>query len=552
MIRSAINRNIQKLSRNKPNASPKIVPIKLGLPKIISSSKGGTSNLNPREALIDANIKQSVKDIPTPQAHLDVPNGLLSKLNIDNVDFIYPITLIHKDKPYILLQFSGSIYTTFGEIKSIHPLTGLPTTSVYLLSCDTNGVDSYIDGGTFLWCYDGIRENYQYAEMSFMSTGDLMVLSSYTGNVTFIQNTLHFEYITINHFNEGNYFVARFNLNTELGFIGDLSWVLPIIAFGDQNIEMVLDNDDYAYLSGTYQNKFKIGFIDGSSLTSNLINDMFIVKIKHNADIAWLRTTDKTSVDDTEGSTGSIRSESITLNFSDSNSGGEPRLTIVGQFNSKFKYNNFVLDSQAISFNMWVAQFNLNGDMQWLISPESDLNNQPDDYVDVYEIIYDSVHQGNLFIAGVLKGEFKFNTNVGATDDVIFIAELSVNGTWVNYNYIRTELPKSELDWYPHLTFGDSLYVSFFGWGDVYFNNPSGTIVPGNGIINLWVNKLTDNIWGDSPEHISGNVTNPSKNICYNDETRSVIIIGTYIVTFTNTNGYLRQFLGSFDIPKEQ
>jgi len=371
--------------------------------------------------------------------------------------------------------------------------------------------------------------------MQFLNSGDLIVTSNYSGNITFIQNTEKSEYVTISDVKDGTYFLARFNLNPALGFSGDLNWVLPMIAFGTQNVDFCLDLEDSVYLTGTYQNKFRLGYLNGPGLTSTLVTDMFLVKVRNNGGIEWLRSSDK------ESSSGAIRAKSITFNLT----GDSPRVTILGQFNSKFKYTNpdssLSVECSGVNYNTWIGQFDLFGNVKWLISPEVILPDLENSYVDGYQIIWDALNRGNLYITGVLIGEFKFNVEVGSTDDVVYVAEISPEGRFTLYNYLRVDLPKNQNDWYPHLSFGNKLIVSFFGWGDLYFNG--GEIISGNGLINLYINSLNiqNNTWGEFPIHVSGNVVNPSNNIITNGI--NIYTTGTYILSMNNTNGFIRKYL---------
>jgi hypothetical protein len=136
-------------------------------------------------------------------------------------------------------------------------------------------------------------------------------------------------------------------------------------------------------------------------------------------------------------------------------------------------------------------------------------------------------------------GDFTFNLDVGSTDDIIYIAGISTDGEWNLYNYIRVGLPQGENDWYPHLTFNQELNISFFGWGDLYFN--SQDVIGGNGIINLYVNSLdSNNNWG-SCVHVSGNISNPANNII--TDGINIYVCGTYIVSFNSANGHVHKIL---------
>jgi len=112
-------------------------------------------------------------------------------------------------------------------------------------------------------------------------------------------------------------------------------------------------------------------------------------------------------------------------------------------------------------------------------------------------------------------------------------------GVWGDYNYARVSLPRNETDWYPHIAYTDKLWILFYGFGDLYFNQRN--IMPFTGNLNLWINTLKDNNWGQ-PLNIQATIPNPSIGIT-TDSQNQVIVVGTQIVTLRNTNGFLKKLM---------
>jgi len=137
--------------------------------KSIINRKGGgfkpreiVTSVPKRSIIKGSNFRESVIDLNNTSVEtrsIQILDGLTSVLNLDNVEFIYPITLgIKNSKNYFLVQFDGKIQTPFGSIESIHPVSGINVTSVYLFSCNLENPDGYLDSGIFLWCYDGVEK----------------------------------------------------------------------------------------------------------------------------------------------------------------------------------------------------------------------------------------------------------------------------------------------------------------------------------------------------------------------------------------------------------
>lgn len=451
----------------------------------------------------------------------------VSNIYLDNPEYVYCITGDNYDNVhYSLVQFNG----TLDKIT-------IANTAAFLmkLSEDTSKIVSSIE----LYNFDGIRADYQYAQIKFLNNSDLIVLGSYTGILTFNKNEK--KPIKIKD-TEGNYFLARFNSQT-----GIASWVLPIIALGSQNIEIALDISDNIYLAGTYQGTFRLGPVGSPSLSSSLINDMFLAKVSAVGAIEWMRTSDKTLL-----SIGSIRAESIALNLSN----GEQRMVLAGVCTNNFVYSN--KDGTFLSVKneypnrvkslMWVAQFNLSGDIIWMNTPtvpEVFLDalfppDEPSSFITAYQIVYD--FQDTLYIIGTLLGGFVFNPDigiVGGEEDLIYIVSISTDGVWLKYNHLRVPISKNEVDWYPHLLYNERLYITTFGLGDINYNAESMITGKSSGNLMVWLNVLVDGVWNKFPLGYQANVPNASINVLpYKDD---IILIGSYIITPTNTNGYIKR-----------
>jgi hypothetical protein len=116
---------------------------------------------------------------------------------------------------------------------------------------------------------------------------------------------------------------------------------------------------------------------------------------------------------------------------------------------------------------------------------------------------------------------------------------MTVLGDWIDYNFARVSLPRNETDWYPQIIYTNQLHVTFYGFGDMYYNQKS--IIKSNGNINLWINTLSndDTTWGN-PVSIQSNIPNMCSRLSKIGE--DVVVCGTYIITLNDTNGFIKRF----------
>lgn len=446
---------------------------------------------------------------------------LLSGLNLTNNEFIYGIATTAEDLQASLIQFNGEV-----DIPNINDNVDSNKNSVvYMITTDLGVPDAVINNSYLLWYYDGIREEQQFAQILQMgSSNDAIVLSGFTGQVTFERNLIPPSSYSLSSSdaNATNYFIARFNTN--IPGSGRTEWNLPITAFAGGNVSMDIDINDNIYLTGTYQNKVIIGNL---SLTSNLSNDMFMAKISKDGVVLWLKTTDKSSSPSTNGS---VRGESI-IELDDPSV-----INILGQYTDTINIQGLSLVNDSSSSHLiWVAQFDFSGNILWLKSVDPSLDNTSSDYISGSQITTDLTE---LYLTGILRGDFNFDTgSISTKVPVVYVAKMSLSGDWLGLNYVTAMIPNNS-SFSPHIIHNSRLYLLFFALGNVLFNGKDAPLL-GTGNQNMIINTLDEDGFWDCGYQITGTLSNPSINVSYSQG--AIAVIGTHIINSNNTNAMLKR-----------
>lgn len=445
--------------------------------------------------------------------------AITSRINLSNNRFIYGIANTSvNNKELSLIQFNGNVH-----IPDVNPdVNSDVNTVMYLTNSDLNNPDGLIDSSHLLWHYNGLREDQQYAQILRLDD-DIITLSSYTGTITMTNNLLPPSTVTLNS-NNGNYFLARFNTSSS-GGTARMLWNVPISALGNQNVEMTKDDNGNIYLIGTYQGTARIG---NTTLTSNLINDMFIAKIDENGNLVWLKSSSK---NDAPVSTGFIRGESIVA--------ADNTITAIGQYSSTLNIQDISVTNQSnASYILWIAQFNPNGDVIWLTSVIPNPNNTQRNYVDGSQIIAASEDSTSpaLYITGIALGDFGFGSgNINSNQNVIYVARMSMDGQFTGLNYAIANIPNGS-NWDPHIIYNSKLFISFFALGNVMFNGNELPLM-GTGTQNMVINALNEEGLWDCGYQIQGLISNPSINTSTSGT--GISVVGTHIINMSNTDAVM-------------
>ncbi len=428
------------------------------------------------------------------------------KLQIYNNKFVYGINPAINDAGdlFFLAQYTGP------EL-NLGNITLMTTTSaIFFARVDSDGEITLAHN---LWSYDGVREDYQFAQLQIDSQGSLIVITTFVGTLTFSDGQ------TISE-DDGNTMIAKFLQNAEP------VWIRQITARSIEDTYFVLDANNNIYVVGTFTGTLSISDPDSPLITSNLESNMFVGKISSTGSTQWLLTATGSGYNTGEG---------ITVH--DDNT-----VVAIGTFNDTFVIDDEVLVNNDADSNMWVAKFNLDGDILILTSPVHPNNNQELDFVDGGQIIS---HRGNLYIAGEMLGNFIFSDiDIDVEMRTVFVSQLNSDLDFLWISLLQVDIP-TDNSFHPKLTAtGDSahnrIFLSNFGIGVVHYLNDEGDLEfrrRGSGSLDQIISELSvDGEWLASLS-ICGTVENFSIPLVANQE--NVFVIGTHVINNERTDAFL-------------
>ena len=208
---------------------------------------------------------------------------------------------------------------------------------------------------------------------------------------------------------------------------------------------------------------------------------------------------------------------------------------------------------------MWVAKYDLDGNVIYVTTPFSPPNNNPvqTEFVNGGQVVV-AGSTGDIYISGELFGNFIFDEDdvfvnvdsVNTTLSAVFVTKSSADGNWewirIYINSIPTNIDKN-----PKLTVAedsDSVYVTSFGVGSVtYYNNENPDtdddndtfVCCGSGSLDLLISKISTNPGGWLCScSIPGVIDNMSINIVSKEE--DVYVAGTHsVVCNSRSDGFI-------------
>ena len=469
--------------------------------------------------------------------------GLINwKTQFYNDKFVYGINpsvdklLLENENPngYFLSQYTGpelELNNNNNNIVLTTPINPInPDNNISAIFYGEINTQGDIIDATNLWFYDGVRENYQFGQLLFTQGGDLMILSTFTGIITFIDGS------QLTAENSGSNIIGRFNRD------GTPQWILRINAQSIDDIYFTLDNDDNIYICGTFSGTLTINDPSFGNITSNLDSNMFIGRINNNGQAGWLQTSGNGSNSNTgEG-----------IDFS----GSDNTIVTIGTYTGNITFINndgedVILNNSFAIFNTWIAKYDLNGDLVYVTTPLSPPNNEiiQTDFIEGSQVVVDSI--GNIYIVGEVRGNFIFDEEdvfIDVEDISVFITKSNSSGNWEWINILQVDIPLNNQH-NPRLTVVEDtncIYMTNFGIGNIHYINSDlvesdtdlGFTCCGSGSLDLFISKLSIDVgnWLCS-SHIAGTVCNESIDII--SRGIEVYIAGTHCVNSERTDAFI-------------
>ena len=475
--------------------------------KALNQSRIGSTNITSQSNAISvSNESRNELTSNNNQSSTSNDNDCLSidwKLQIYNNKFVYGINPAFNNHLFFLGQYTGP-ELNLGTITLFSP-----TSSVFFSQVNTDGEIVLAHN---LWTYDGIREDYQFGQLSIDGEGNLIVLTTFVGTLNFNNGQ------TISE-DDGNTMIGKFFQT------GQPVWIRQLTAKSIEDIYFTLDSNNNIYIVGTFTGTLSVSDPDSPLITSNLESNMFIGRINSNGSTQWLITAIGTGYNTGEG-----------ITFYENN------IVAIGTFNETFILDGETLVNNDAFSNMWVAKLNLNGDLLNLTSPIHPNNNQETDLIDGGQIIS---HRGNLYIAGELLGNFIFSDiDIDVELKSVFVAELNTDLDFLWISLLQVDIP-TDNSLEPKLTAAENrIILSNFGIGTVHYLNDNGQIDfrrKGSGSLDQIISELSlQGNWLDSLS-ICGTVENFSIPLIANNN--NVFLIGTHAVNNERTDAFLVNIL---------
>ncbi len=446
------------------------------------------------------------------------------KLQIYNNKFVYGINpAINKNDSerisYFLSQYTGPSIN-LGDIT----LT-TNNSAIFYAQINSSGT---ITSAFNLWSYNGIRDDYQFGQLKFTNENELIIISTFVGEITF--TGINNEETTISD-NNGNIFIAKLLAD------GTPIWIRQITAKSINDIYFDLDPNDNIYICGTFSGTLQINDPNSTTITSNLESNMFVGKLSEDGITQWLKTATGTGYNTGEGVSYSSVDETI---------------VIIGTFNGQFIINGDILVNENDICNMWVAKLNLDGDVLNLVAPLNPTPDEPnEEYMDGGQVVVDS--NGDVFIAGDMFGNFVFgNIEIDVSKPSVFVTKLDENLNWLWVQIEQVDIPVNN-SFQPKLTVSDScVYLANYGIGTVRYiqingyndssddSSDDGYVkfkCEGSGSLDHIISKLSkEGKWLASTK-LCGTVENFSIDIISNNT--NVYVAGTHCVNTDRTDAYL-------------
>lgn len=502
-----------------------------------------------------------------------------------NDDTLYGITVDTLKNPslelngsaYFVSQFTGILQ--FGrDISSFSDDT--PLTALLLSNISTDESNFVLNFNNILIQYSGVREDYQYAQIKVSPDGTIILLASFTDQLTYYNGT---NFITLSDNFDGvayPYILAKIqpvNNNATDNTWARTIWIKRISAMGLNNVQINMNNkfnSSQNVFTAIDTDIYVIGSFDGTlnfeppgadtPITSNLSNDVFIARISTEGTIIWVKTSLKENINGNLTSTGFVRGQSVAVYRILDDPENNGNIVVMGTFDETLSFGNadgtsVQLINQTASSNTWIAKMDQSGKFIWMVSPIAGASEQSDEFFNGNQIIVGEQDGGlsSFYLTGSFMGNFILgvnDVNTGENPPRLFVAKLIdglITPSWTWIRSIIITIPDSIYP-SPHIAYlNGEIFINFYGLNLVIFTNEDDednkiTFDATSGSLDNFFNMISTNgFWGNAPVFIAGTIENLSVNIAAgpsNDSNDPIYLIGTQTIGSALTSAYLRRY----------
>ncbi|MCP1381951.1 SBBP repeat-containing protein [Runella salmonicolor] len=295
-------------------------------------------------------------------------NGFGLGIAVDTSSNVYITGIYH-----ITISFENTTLTSAGN------------SDLYIAKYNTNGI--------LQWVRSAGGPNSDLANsIAVDAAGNAYITGYFQGTSTFGTAS-----ITATPLPYDDVFIAKYTTN------GTFQWVKS--AGGSSNdfgYDIAADSNGNVYVTGSY---FGTAFFDGTPITSEGSNDVFLAKYNTNGGKEWVRSA---------GGTGTENGQGVAVD-------GNGNVYISGNFNTTVRFDNRYVTSKGNN-DIFIAKYTTDGTNLWLRSAGG-INNE-----NGREIAVDAI--GSVYLTGYYNTSAMFGGSslVSAGYNDLYVAKYSTNG----------------------------------------------------------------------------------------------------------------------------
>lgn len=260
---------------------------------------------------------------------------------------------------------------------------------IYLKKYDKSGNEYWLKqiGGTL---NDNVRS------LKIDKNNDLLITGHFTQNCTFDNDTLIAP--------TTNFFIAKYDTFGNLKFVKNIT-----STHVNTSWDLTIDNNNNYYIPGYFQGTATYGT---TQITSNGLNDIFILKMDKNGNIKWFHNF---------GGIGKDEGRAILSDNSNN-------IVYSGIYSQTVNFQNTTFISKG-GYDIFISKIDTNGNIIWIKT----IGSKYDDYPS--RIINDC--ENNYYLCGYFHDTVWFDNQMFVSSGLrdIFIAKISPDG---NYIWIKT------------------------------------------------------------------------------------------------------------------
>ncbi|NBB20587.1 hypothetical protein GVN20_14570 [Runella sp. CRIBMP] len=296
----------------------------------------------------------------------------------------------------IAVDASGNVYITGHYTDTIAfeniTFTSAGNSDLFIAKYNTNGIIQWVRSA-------GGPNNDWGNSIALDAAGNAYITGHFQGTATFGTTT-----VTSTPLPFDDILIAKYTTD------GNFQWVKSAGGTsGDFGFDIAADSGGNVYVTGTYSGT---AFFDGTPLTSEGTNDVFLAKYNTNGGKEWVRSAGGSSIE---------RGQAVAVD-------GNGNVYISGTFTETARFENKYATSSGV-FDIFIAKYTSNGSIQWLRSAGGT------NYESCEDIKVDT--DGNVYLTGAFHTSAMFGgtTLFSIGYDDLYAVKYNTNG---DFQWVRS------------------------------------------------------------------------------------------------------------------